>query len=63
MNLHRILLATLVLTAAIATVPSSAEAARARTQGGQVVHTRRLPVVLHRLVPPQYGKHVYVGRR
>ena len=28
----------------------------------QVVHTRRAPVVAHRLVPPFRGVHVYQGR-
>ncbi len=27
-----------------------------------VVHTRMLPVVAHRVVPPFYGRHVYEGR-
>jgi hypothetical protein len=26
-------------------------------------HTRRLPVILHKIVPPYKGVHVYVGRR
>jgi len=63
MNLQRLILAALMLTVSIAAVPSSAEAARYRGGSGQVVHTRRLPVILHRAVPPQYGKHVYAGRR
>ena len=39
----------------------------ARRNGKQVVvHTRALPVVAHRVVPPFYGRHVYErpgGRR
>ena len=31
--------------------------------GRNVVHTRRLPVVAHRVVPPFRGVHVYAGRR
>ena len=31
--------------------------------GRNVVHTRRLPVVAHRIVPPFRGVHVYAGRR
>lgn len=27
-----------------------------------VVHTRMLPVLAHRAVPPFYGRHVYEGR-
>jgi len=30
--------------------------------GGHVVHTRRAPVVAHKLVPPYRGVHVYQGR-
>ena len=63
MNLHRILLAALALSVSLVVLPASAEAARARTSTGQVVHSRRLLVILHRMVPPQYGKHVYAGRR
>jgi hypothetical protein len=33
-----------------------------RATGGQVVHSRRAPVVAHRLVPPFRGVHVYAGR-
>jgi len=29
---------------------------------GHVVHTRRAPVVAHKLVPPFRGVHVYQGR-
>lgn len=25
-----------------------------------VVHTNRIPVVMHRLVPPQYGRHITI---
>jgi hypothetical protein len=31
--------------------------------GGHVVHNRRAPVILHRLVPPFYGVHVYESPR
>jgi len=30
--------------------------------GSHVVHTRRAPVVAHKLVPPYRGVHVYQGR-
>jgi hypothetical protein len=30
--------------------------------GGHVVHTRRAPVVAHKVVPPYRGVHVYQGR-
>jgi len=29
---------------------------------GQVVHTRRAPVVAHKMVPPFRGVHTYQGR-
>jgi hypothetical protein len=37
-------------------------AAEARPQGGGVVHSRRGPVVMHRVLPPFRGQHVYQGR-
>ncbi len=39
-------------------------AARAEqySDGGHVVHTRRAPVVAHKVVPPFRGVHVYQGR-
>jgi len=30
--------------------------------GGHIVHTRRAPVVAHKVVPPYRGVHVYAGR-
>jgi hypothetical protein len=30
--------------------------------GSQVVHTRIAPVVVHRVLPPYKGIHVYAGR-
>lgn len=30
--------------------------------GSHVVHTRRAPVVAHKIVPPFRGVHVYEGR-
>jgi hypothetical protein len=62
MNLQRLTVAAVMLTVSFAAIPSIAEAARYRTPTGQVVHTRRLPVALHRAVPPQHGKHIYAGR-
>jgi hypothetical protein len=37
----------------------SAEARQSASGRGQVVHTRRAPVMLHRAVPPFRGVHVY----
>ena len=31
-------------------------------RGNQVVHTRVAPVVVHRVLPPYRGVHVYEGR-
>ena len=53
--MRAILLALIVLA-----VPSIAHA-RQYQVGGRVVHTRRAPVILHRLVPPYAGVHVYQG--
>ena len=63
MTLCRIILAATVLAVSLVVVPTDAQARQYRSGSGQVVHTRRLPVILHRAVPPQYGKHVYAGRR
>jgi len=30
--------------------------------GDKVVHTRIAPVIMHRVLPPFYGRHVYQGR-
>jgi len=31
-------------------------------RGNQVVHTRVAPVIMHRVLPPYRGIHVYEGR-
>jgi hypothetical protein len=41
---------------------STASAEQYPTASGQVVHTRRAPVVMHRVLPPFRGVHVYQGR-
>lgn len=44
-------------------VASDSALARGRSHsGGHVVHSRRAPVVMHRVVPPFHGVHVYRGR-
>jgi hypothetical protein len=46
-----------------ASFPNSAEATQYKkiVNGKEVVvHTNPIPVVLHRLVPPQHGRHVTV---
>ena len=50
----RALLLALIVIAA----PSIAHA-RQYQVGRNVVHTRRAPVIMHRLVPPYAGVHVY----
>ena len=53
---------TLVLIALLfVAFPVAARAERAQA-GGQVVHSRRAPVVAHKMVPPFQGKHAYSGR-
>ncbi len=42
---------------------SSVEAAQYQARGGQVVHSRMAPVLMHRLLPPFRGQHVYRGGR
>ena len=54
-----ILLLAILLLAAL---PLAARAEQ-HYSNGHVVHTRRAPVVAHRVVPPFKGVHVYEGRR
>lgn len=52
---------TVVAVGVLASVPNSAEATQYKkiVNGKEVVvHTNPIPVVLHRLVPPQHGRHV-----
>jgi hypothetical protein len=51
------------LLAAAGTLCISNANAEQYASGRNVVHTRRLPVVAHRIVPPFRGVHVYAGRR
>jgi hypothetical protein len=43
----------------LAISPAAAEARQSANGRGQVVHTRRAPVIMHRAVPPFRGVHVY----
>jgi len=52
--------ATLFVFALI--VLSSAAKADQYASGSQVVHSRRAPVIAHKVVPPFKGVHVYQGR-
>jgi hypothetical protein len=63
MRPSRLIACFLALAALGALLPAQSEARQFVLPTGQVAHTRRGPVVLHRMVPPQLGKHVYVGRR
>lgn len=54
-----LLLALLVIAAPM--LASDAQARQYASRSGHVVHTRRAPVVMHRLVPPFKGVHVYQG--
>jgi hypothetical protein len=40
----------------------AAQQAVQTSSGLKVVHTRLIPVLMHRAVPPFAGKHVYQGR-
>lgn len=53
---------TLVLIALLFVAFPTAARAERSSAGGQVAHSRRAPVVAHKMVPPFHGKHAYVGR-
>jgi len=46
-----------VLLVFVVTLP--AMAAKHATSSGQVAHSRRAPVAMHRMFPPYAGNHVY----
>jgi hypothetical protein len=52
----------LLLVLAIAPSMPAAQYPVRTAAGGKVVHTRMAPVLMHRLLPPFYGRHVYQGR-
>lgn len=53
----------LLIVALIVVSSAGAALARGRTvSGGNVVHSRRAPVAVHRALPPFSGVHVYGGR-
>jgi len=54
--------AYLIVALILATLPLTLLADQ-HYSGGQVVHSRRAPVIAHRVVPPFKGVHVYEGRR
>ena len=55
-------LLALALIAISCLAPLAVEARPQGGQGGTVVHSRRGPVIMHRVLPPFRGKHVYGGR-
>lgn len=57
-TMRHLVLSTLALGLGAAGA-ASAEARQYASGNGQIVHTRRAPVVLHRAVPPFRGVHVY----
>jgi len=60
----RLLLPLLVIALSLAVAPA-AQAAQyvvPTPAGTKVVHTRLAPVLVHRILPPFYGRHVYQGR-
>lgn len=52
----------LCLTLSCATRGQAAQHAVQTPFGEKIVHTRRMPVLMHKAVPPYAGKHVYQGR-
>jgi hypothetical protein len=57
----RSLIVAVALVASL--VAGTAAQAQQTVQGGRVVHSRVAPVVMHRVLPPFGGVHVYGGRR
>jgi hypothetical protein len=51
-----------ILIALTVVMLSAAANAEQYAAGDHVVHTRRAPVVAHKIVPPFKGVHVYQGR-
>jgi hypothetical protein len=59
--MRTIAIIALLTFSSLISMPASGHAAQ-YTRGNQVVHTRLAPVVVHRVFPPFYGRHVYQGR-
>ncbi len=53
-----LLIAMLIL---VGTAGSAIARGRSVSAGGNVVHSRRAPVAMHRALPPFHGVHVYGG--
>ena len=52
----------ILLCLAIAPIAPATQYEVRTASGTKVVHTRVAPVLMHRLLPPFYGRHVYQGR-
>ena len=50
------------LIAAFMIVSPASVFAEQYSRGGQVVHTRLAPVIMHKAVPPFRGAHTFQGR-
>jgi hypothetical protein len=57
-----IAVAALSLTLSCATASRAAQHSIQTPLGEKIVHTRLVPVLMHKAVPPFAGKHVYQGR-
>lgn len=55
-------IATLVLTLSCISPTNAAQHAVYTPFGEKIVHSRLMPVLMHKAVPPYAGKHVYQGR-
>jgi hypothetical protein len=62
MTTARLLLMSAMFGLATASHAYSAHHSVVTPLGEKVIHTRRMPVLLHKAVPPYAGKHVYQGR-
>jgi hypothetical protein len=56
------LLSVVLICLAIAPSAPAAQYQVRTAAGTKVVHTRVAPVLVHRLLPPFHGRHVYQGR-
>lgn len=54
----RIAILSLLFVGAVA-LPAFARGSKTYTANGQVVHSRRAGVIMHKAVPPYAGVHVY----
>lgn len=55
-------IATAILTLSYISTTDAAQHSVQTPVGEKIVHTRLVPVLMHKAVPPYAGKHVYQGR-